>query len=116
DPRPPWPGRLPSPSPSLVLARPAPAAVLDESGVDVGVTARFELTGEPSRVVLHGGARAVRAWAGPWPADERWWEPESGHRRARLQVLLADRSDADGELAVLLVRENERWLVEGVYD
>jgi protein ImuB len=94
--------------------------VLDESGVDVGVTARFELTGKPCRVVLGGSPgnsnRQVRAWAGPWPAEERWWEPESGHRRARLQVLLADRSDSAAETAVLLVRENERWLLEGVYD
>jgi protein ImuB len=110
DPDPPWPGRLPAPSPSLVPARPVFAAVLDSSGADVGVTGRYALTGEPCRVVRNGEAAELSGWAGPWPADERWWEPESARRRARLQVLLADES------ALLLVRENEHWVVEGVYD
>jgi protein ImuB len=113
DPDPPWPGRLPAPSPSLVLSRPVDAAVLDASGAGVGVTGRFVLTGKPHRVVLNGDAREVRAWAGPWPADERWWEPDQARRRARLQVLLAD---GDEQSALLLVHEHGRWLVEGWYD
>jgi protein ImuB len=110
DPEPPWPGRLPAPSPSLLPPRPAPVSVRDESGAEVGVTGRYVLTGEPCRVVLHGEERELLGWAGPWPAEERWWEPESARRRAWLQVLLADQS------ALLLVRENEKWLIEGVYD
>jgi protein ImuB len=110
DPVPPWPGRLPAPSPSLLPARPVPATVLDPAGADVGVTGRYELTGKPCQVKVNGGRpRQVLAWAGPWPADERWWEPESAHRRARLQVLLPDE-------ALLLTRENEHWIVEGIYD
>jgi protein ImuB len=61
------------------------------------------------------GARPkeVVGWAGPWPADERWWEPES-RRHARLQVLLG--SEKDRQVALLLLRKNERWTVEGEYD
>ncbi len=113
----PWPGRLPAPSPATVPLRPMPASVIDRDGDDVGVTGRFALTGLPDAVAVAGGrARRVLAWAGPWPADEGWWEPGAGRRRARLQVLLAEQSEEDNQDALLLVREDERWSVEGVYD
>lgn len=120
DPVPPWPGRLPAPSPGTVLGVPVPAAVLDPAGADVVVTGRYLLTGEPSMVAVNGGRpRQVLAWAGPWAADERWWEPDgSARRRAWLQILLDELevSEEDGQTALLMVRENEQWLVEGVYD
>jgi protein ImuB len=109
DPDAPWPGRLPVPSPTLVPTRPITAAVLDERGAGVAVTARFELTGRPHRVALAGRPGEVHGWAGPWPADERWWAPESASRCARLQVLTEDS-------AYLLVWEHDRWTVAGVYD
>jgi protein ImuB len=120
-----WPGRLPKPSPATVPAGPLAATVLDAAGAEVGVTGRHEMTSAPHRVAVGDRpARRVLAWAGPWPVDERWWQPELGRRLARLQVVLAspdredtDREDADPEqTALLLVRESGRWLVEGVYD
>jgi protein ImuB len=56
------------------------------------------------------GRRAVASWAGPWPCDERWWDPETHRRRARLQVTTADGT------AYLLVVEAGRWSVEATYD
>jgi protein ImuB len=110
DPEPPWPGRLPAPSPSVVLARPVGAVMVDEAGAEIGVTARYELTGKPCQITVNGGRpRPVRGWAGPWPADERWWDPEPARSAARMQVL------ADGE-ALLLERKSDRWVVAGVYD
>lgn len=117
----PWPGRLPAPSPSTVLpglsGPPVPARVLDAEGADVRISDRFVLSGGPARVVVAGGwPRAVRGWAGPWPAEEHWWDG-AARQRARLQVLLdADDSEVDGETALLLVRENDNWTVEGMYD
>jgi protein ImuB len=108
DPDQPWPGRLPAPSPGTVLARPAAAAVLDHTGAAVELTDRYVLTGNPCQVTVNGNRRAVRSWAGPWPVDGRWWEADAG--RARMQVVLDDGA------ALLLVHENRRWLVEGVYD
>jgi protein ImuB len=52
----------------------------------------------------------VRAWAGPWPCDERWWDVEGWRRRARIQVTLADGT------AHLLTLEAGRWSVEATYD
>ncbi|MEU8818149.1 DNA polymerase Y family protein [Actinoplanes sp. NPDC048796] len=109
--RPPWPGRLPKPAPALVLPQPWGAVVLDENGTPVGVSARLELTGEPSAVVVERGQPVeITGWAGPWPLDERWWAAGEARRRARFQVVLAD------ERAFLLVLASGHWAVEAVYD
>lgn len=109
DPEQPWPGRLPAPSPATVFAKPLPAKVTDAEGRAVHISARHELTGRPCQVSVDGGQpRRVRAWAGPWATDARWWTTPC--RRARLQVVLEE------ETALLLVLSEERWTVEGIYD
>ncbi len=62
--------------------------------------------GSPPR----GRQVAVAAWAGPWPVDERWWDPRGHRRRARLQVATTD------GVAYLLAVESGRWSVEATYD
>ncbi|MFI7437116.1 Y-family DNA polymerase [Micromonospora haikouensis] len=107
----PWPGRLPPPSPAVVLPVPLAATVHDAAGEPVGVSARLQLTAAPARLAV-GAARPVEVvgWAGPWPVDERWWSPAEARRRARFQVCLADGA------ALLLAVESGRWLVEAIYD
>ena len=90
---PPWPGRIPPPSPATVHAVPVPAEVAD---------ARLSVAGGPWS--------AVTAWAGPWPVDERWWDDAAHRRRSRWQVLTADGT------AHLLSQEGDRWEVEATYD
>jgi protein ImuB len=106
---PPWPGRLPAPAPATVPAGPATLEVVDRDGAPVGVSGRGEPTAAPARLLLDGGWRAVVAWAGPWPADERWWE-ERGRRRARFQLLCED-----GD-ALLVSLERGYWRLEARYD
>ncbi len=116
---PPWPGRLPPPSPATVLTEPVRARVLDAVGTELGVTGRHQLTGVPRWVELGSApGRPVLGWAGPWPVVERWWDPDTSRRRARLQVVLDDgqRDGQQVQIAVLLAREGQRWVVEGVYD
>jgi hypothetical protein len=106
----PWPGRLPAPSPAVVLARPLPAMVTDAAGAPVSVSARVLLSSPPARVSIAGGPfTEVARWAGPWPADDRWWSP-SHRRRARVQVVTASGA------AQLLVAEGGGWWLEAVYD
>lgn len=104
----PWPGRLPAPDPAALAGD--EVEVLDPDGATVGVTGRGTLTAVPARLVLAGRTIEVVAWAGPWPAEERWWDPARSRRRARLQVVDA------GATARLLCREDGRWWVEAVYD
>jgi protein ImuB len=108
---PPWPGRVPSPSPATVLAERQPCEVVDADGQPVVVSGRGVASAAPARLSVRGGPWvAVEAWAGPWPADERWWDPGAHRRRARFQVV-----DAAGS-AHLLALEGGRWWVEAVYD
>ena len=107
----PWPGRVPDPAPATVAAAPEPVTVVDADGEPVGVTGRAEVTAAPARLSRPGRpAVAVVAWAGPWPVDERWWDPSQHRRRARFQIL-----DEAGT-AHLLVVEGGRWWLEGTYD
>jgi protein ImuB len=127
----PWPGKLPGPHPVSVLKAPEPVDVHDIFGNTIGVSARHLVTAVPHVVIIGGRSQRVLAWAGPWPVDERWWDPAAGRRRARFHVLLGppdtgpDRADAplqaapgdtvDGD-AFLLTLESGRWSIEGVYD
>jgi protein ImuB len=112
----PWPGHLPSPAPSVVLDPPAPIELLDAGGRAVVVGDRGALLRPPSRLGLRQGSRVeVTSWAGPWPADERWWDPASAVRVARMQLV-----DAAGR-AYLVAGEmgaesQPRWVLEGIYD
>ncbi|MBB4930087.1 protein ImuB [Lipingzhangella halophila] len=106
----PWPGRIPAPDPTVVPSRPPPALVLDANGEPVTVSGRAAISAPPARIGIAGGDPVdVDAWAGPWPAVERWWDPERGRRRARLQV-------AANQRAYLLAVEAGQWHVEAVYD
>ena len=75
----PWPGRIPPPAPAV------------------------------DRLSVEGGPwEPLSGWAGPWPADERWWS-RSRRRAARLQAVTA-------RSAHLLLAERGRWWVEATYD
>ena len=93
---------MPAPSPSTVFADPYPAEVLDDAGQLVWVSGRGVVSASPAQFRLMSGGEAsgwrpgrtrhIAAWAGPWPIDERWWEPEGHQRLARFQMIIEDRS------------------------
>ncbi len=61
DPKAPWPGRLPSPTPVLVPPDP-PAVEVEWDG------------GFPVRIRLGSCWEPVLSWAGPWRVIDHWWE------------------------------------------
>jgi len=118
EPVPPWPGRLPAPSPTTVLSRPALAEVLDAARNPVRIGDRQMVSAEPAWVAVEGGRPLpVRGWAGPWPVDQRWWDAVAGWRGSRVQVVLAgtDEGGEEDETALLLVYREGRWTVVGRY-
>jgi protein ImuB len=112
DPGQPWPGQLPEPSPTVLLDD--PVELLDVDGNPVRVTGRGLFSTAPSRLAAPGRDGRLSWWAGPWPVDERWWDPEQAKagRTARAQVLL----DGDPAQALLLCYRQRRWYVEGIYE
>ena len=114
----PWPGKIPAPAPTQLLLDPTPVELLDTVGRPVGVSGRGELSGTPA--LLHkptpgGSGRgrqtlAVTGWAGPWPADQRWWDPFTHRRQARLQLT------GDDGTAYLLSLEQGLWTIEAIYN
>lgn len=106
----PWPGHVPEPSPATVHQRPLPAQLTGATGRSVAVDGHGIIDTEPMHLAIGAGpAELIEGWAGPWPADERWWDPATHRRRARLQVVVEGR-------AHLLVVEGGRWWVEATYD
>lgn len=127
DPRLPWPGELPPPYPATVVSPAVPAQLRDSTDADIGVTGRYHLTGTPDTVTISNKSRrVVTDWAGPWPIEQRLWEPGTAQRLAYLQVLLApipqdQTSSAPHDLitgvnAVLLCRAKGSWWLVGSYD
>ncbi|HEX6686620.1 MAG TPA: DNA polymerase Y family protein [Candidatus Limnocylindrales bacterium] len=105
----PWPGRMPPPSPPVVLPDAVEVQVLDLTNQGVRVNARLQLSGEPSWVVIGGETIEIVGWAGPWPVEEHWWG-ERAARFLRLQALLADGR------AVLLTLSHGRWSIRVDFD
>jgi len=126
----PWPGSLPMPSPATVYADPRPAEVLDEQGRVVEVSGRGVVSAPPvSLMIMHGDESAgwrrgprqeITAWAGPWPIDQHWWEPNRHRRLAQFQMLTGDAGDGardgDGDQGYLVIAEHRRWWVSACYD
>ncbi|HEU4360643.1 MAG TPA: DNA polymerase Y family protein [Mycobacterium sp.] len=127
DPDQPWPGRLPEPSPAVLLDD--PVELLDAQRNPIRVTGRGLFSADPAylagwndRKGQHRRDCRLRWWAGPWPVDERWWDPDrtaagTAGRVARAQVLL-DSALESGEPgpALLLCYRRRRWYLEGAYE
>jgi len=107
----PWPGALPDPPPTTVYEVPRPVGVEDVRGRMVTIDERGRVSAAPAVIVSQSGARRdLTAWAGPWPLEERWWDPAAARAVHRVQAV-----DASG-CAWLLVRDAEGWWAEGRYD
>jgi protein ImuB len=111
-----WPGSLPAPYPARVFDPPLPAEVVDEHGAAMRVSGRGEQLVAPARLTcaaLPNGGGAVRAWAGPWAHDVRWWDMHARQRCVRWQLVVGSPGD---EIACVVVIEGGRAGVEAVYD
>ena len=106
----PWPGRLPNPSPATLHPDAVPVDVLDARGRQVVVDGRCQPTAPPAALRAGRRRRRIESWAGPWPVDERWWDPERRSRRVRYQVV------TDDGAAHLVVLEGGRWTIAATYD
>jgi len=107
----PWPGRLPAPAPATVFAAAHPVGVFAVDGSEVVVDDRGILSAAPARFSAGAKVREIRAWAGPWIVDERWWDPEAGRRASRFQIV-----DDAGSAWLLVLDAGNAWWLEAKYD
>ncbi|PPI73113.1 DNA polymerase [Rathayibacter rathayi] len=109
----PWPGSLPPPLPPTVFVEPVAVLVRGSRGEPVSVDERGALRSVPA-YFTPGTSQArlepLAGWAGPWPIDERWWDPGTSVRYDRFQVV-----DAAG-VAWLLLCLDGVWAAEARYD
>ena len=113
-----WSGALPTPSPSIVYDEPLLAVVNDASGCVVSVSGRHELNAAPAQVVIGQHVYTVMSWAGPWPVEERWWDPLRQRRAVRMQMVLERHGDASVRTAthaVVMVLEHGEWWMTARY-
>jgi protein ImuB len=107
-----WPGSLPPPFPARVFDPPIPAELIGANGDAVAVSGRGEQLRLPAYVRCRGlpsGGGPVRAWAGPWAYDVRWWDAQTHRRYARWQLIVDN-------VACIVVVEGGSAGVEAIYD
>ncbi len=105
----PWPGAIPTPSPTVVPRRPVPVELIGHDGEPVSVSGRGEVSSSPAELIVGAGRHRIVAWAGPWPVEQRWWAPERSRRLARFQVV------TDRGVAHLVGIEQQRWSILATY-
>jgi protein ImuB len=109
-----WSGSLPMPWPAWVAAQPIDINVVDADQRHVGVTGRHELTSIPASVEMGTLRYHVEKVGGPWPVEERWWDPRRARRHVRAQLLVRNAQGA--QRIFLVVLENNVWKLIARYD
>lgn len=107
----PWPGHVPTPLPSTVFAEPRALSILAADGTGVLVDARGAVSASPAMLIDGSRRHLVAAWAGPWPLDERTWDPERRRRAHRFQMV-----DDTQTAWLLLCGDDGQWRAEARYD
>ncbi|MFA5774685.1 MAG: DNA polymerase Y family protein [Ilumatobacteraceae bacterium] len=110
-----WCGELPTPTPALVYDEPIAVIVQDDEGKPLLVTGRHELSASPATLRMasaNAAPYAVVSWAGPWPVEERWWDPTRRRRLARLQLVI---TRGDTTRAVIVALEHGQWWLTATY-
>jgi protein ImuB len=108
-----WNGSVPTPRPITLCHPEVPVVLRDALSRAVVVTGRHDLSSDPTHVCFADGMSwNVVAWAGPWPVEERWWDPQRWRRHARLQVVA---SSGESTAAWLLSVESRQWKIIASY-
>ena len=106
----PWPGQVPAPLPATVFAELRSVQLVGAGGHAVALNGRGFVTDPPIALRIDAQHRTVIGWAGPWPIDERPWDPERHRVACRFQVV-----DGSGT-AWLLLLDERGWWAEARYD
>ena len=109
-----WSGVLPRPWPAWLAPVPVDISLRDCDGCHVGVTGRHELTTMPTHLEIGKENYEVISLGGPWPVEERWWDPRRARRNVRAQLLV--RNERGQTQLFLVTLENNAWKLVARYD
>ena len=99
-------------APMQNIVPPEKVEVLNNQHAAVEVTGRHAVRSEPQYIRRNEQLFPVRAWHGPWPVEERWWDPLRQRRVVRMQCLVHDGQQEHGWLVLL---EHRTWWLVAVY-
>lgn len=106
-----WPGAIPGPLPAMIGHPSAKVVIVDSAGGPVYVTAEAVLNADPAGMQWGASRYLIKAWAGPWPVQGRWWKDE--RPVARLQLVGVDKH---GHEKAWLLLWCGQWRVEASYE
>ncbi|CAB5020432.1 unannotated protein [freshwater metagenome] len=107
-----WSGDMGQHAPMLNIFPPEKIEVLNCHHMAVEVSGRHHVRSEPQYIRRHEQLFSVRTWHGPWPVEERWWDPLRQRRVVRMQCLVDDGEQEHGWLVML---EHRTWWLVAVY-
>jgi protein ImuB len=116
-----WSGDVGVHVPCETILPPEQVEVLGADGFAVGVTGRHHFTSHPHSIRRQGKVFRITTWFGPWPVEERWWDPTRQRRMVRMQCRVspedhtARKDNTVKEEAWLLSLEQKKWFIIGVY-
>ena len=111
-----WSGDVGTHVPCETILPPEQVEVLGADGLVVGVTGRHHFTSNPHSIRRQGKVFRITTWFGPWPVEERWWDPTRQRRMVRMQcAALPEGSSSPKAEAWLLSLEQKKWFVVGIY-
>ena len=107
-----WSGDMGQHAPMQNIFPPEKVEVLNHLHAAVEVTGRHHVRSEPQYIRRNEHLFLVRTWHGPWPVEERWWDPLRQRRVVRMQCLVDDGKQEQGWLVTL---EHRTWWLVAVY-
>jgi protein ImuB len=110
-----WSGALGGLAPTVRIEPPLRVEVVDQRGGAVMVNGRHFVTSLPHRVLVNGHTWGIVRWWGPWPVEERWWDPVRHRRMVRLQCIVAPQQQETQQETWLMNLEQRSWWLVGTY-
>jgi len=107
-----WSGDMGQHAPMQNIVPPEKVEVLNSQYAPVEVTGRHAVRSEPQYIRRNEQLFPVHTWHGPWPVEERWWDPLRQRRVVRMQCLVYDGQQEHGWLVLL---EHRTWWLVAVY-
>lgn len=105
-----WPGRIPSPLPSVLYLTPLKASLKDAQNNTVIINKFGVLTSEPKLLIFNNTSHIIKSYSNPWTFNQLWWDQARIRHCVFIQVLTTD------QLGLMMCFKDNSWTIEAVFD